>query len=259
MQDKLSRGTSYYQQSSANSRSDLKNGQYKWHGKEQMSEMQKLLVSRISEKLDLDEKQAFELADLYFAREPEAFVKLAEFEKLVQDSSQAISQPSTAATQELRKTKQQEYTEKLTTYALSLVTPIIELYYNERLSLIKAQVTLACMSTNPEHPLQAYASGCIDSLFQKDYEDSLWNTYFKYRARWLQSAEQQEAGAAKTKLDWQERERYCEQLVKEEFAMLQYLFVLYYQIRSMRHDTYLRMMDFFDHCQFQVTASHNNL
>ncbi len=251
----MARGTSYYQQSNTTTRTELKNGQYKWHNKEPMSEIQKALVGRVAEKLDLDEKQAFELADLYFAREPEVFVRLAELEKLVQDSGQAISQPGTAATQQLRLNKKNEFNDKLNAFAWSLTAPILELYYSERLSLLKAQTTIASVASNPGHPLHPAASSCIDSLFQRDkFEDSLWDMYFKYRGRWLQSSEhqQQDPTSAKTKLDWQERERYCEQMLKEEFAFLQFLFVLYYRLRYMNCKTYLAMMDHFNQSQFQV-------
>ena len=245
IQDKLVRATNYYQHltSNSSSRNDLDAGKFKWGGKEPISLIQKELVLHLSGKIDLDEKQAFDLADLYFARNPSIFAKLMKHESVVQSFSQSIQQPTMPATQDLRRSKLAEYNDELRAFVASLVTPMIELYYEERLALLKAEVAIATAATNKDNPLQKDALSCIDALFQnKEYENAIWTLLYDYKNK-INS---------KHKLNLEEKERYCEQLMREEFTILQIFFVLYFQLRTMKADTYLKMLTHFNETQYQV-------
>ena len=214
-----------------------------------MSILQKEFILTLSSKLDLDEKQTFDLADLYFARNPSVYAKLTKHEASVQSYSQSITQapqPTVPGAQDLRTLRLQEYTEELKNFLRSLVPPMLELYYEERLAILKASVAIAIAATLEDHPLQRPASMCIYGILQsKDYENSLWTLYFDYKNK----------VAGRHKLTLEERERFSQQLIYEEFCILQIFFVLYFKLQAMKPETYLKMLAYFNETQFQGGVS----
>ena len=243
IQERLSQVTGYYRPLSQNSTSkrELEAGHYKWGGKENVSDYLKKFIIHLSDKLNLDEKQTFDLADLYFSHNPQAFVKISQCESNIQNFSQSLSQNT--GVPDFRHTQIQESNEELRKIVLSLVSPIRDLYYEERLSLLKTEVALATSATLQANPLQPSTSMCIDSLFRtKNYENSLWNLIYDFKNKIL----------IKQNCDLEEREQHLIQMLKEEFTLLQVIFVLYFQLKDMKPQTYLKMLTYFNDTQFMV-------
>lgn len=210
-----------------------------------MSGQQREFVLTLSSKLDLDEKQTFELADLYFARNPSLYRDLLSRQAAVQVLT-VPTQPTLVGAQDMRTVKLQECTEELKVFLRSLTIPMTELYYEERVAILKAAVALGTAATVPGHPLQEHAASCVNALIQtKNYEATLWNIYFDYKNK----------AVASQKLPLEERERFFQQLMKEEFHTLQFFFVLYYQLKSMSTATYVKMLSHFNSTQFQGGVS----
>jgi len=146
----------------------------------------------------------------------------------------------------MRITKLQEYTDELKSFLRSLAIPITELYYEERIGILKVALALCIAATISGHPLQEQAASCMNSLIQtKDFEINLWNIYFDYKNK----------AATSQKLPLEERERFFQQLMKEEFYTLQFFFVLYYQLKGMSTQTYIKMLTHFNETQFQGGVS----
>lgn len=244
IQDRLSQATGYYRPLSQNSTSkkELEGGQYKWGGKENISDFLKKFIIHLSDKLNLDEKQTFDLADLYFSRNPQAFIKISQCESNINNFSPSL--PQNTGVPDFRQAQIQESNEELRKLVLSLVSPIRELYYEERLSLLKTEVALATSATLQSNPLQPFTSTCIDSLFRtKNYENSLWNLIYEFKNKMM----------IKQNCDLEERQQYSIQMLKEEFALLQVIFVLYFQLKDMKPAIYLKMITYFNDTQFMVS------
>ena len=221
-------------------------GTYKWGGKDSLSSLQKEFLLTLSSNLNLDEKQTFELVDLFFARNPHIYANLVKQETSIDMYSKSLSTTGQPASQDMRVLKLQEYTNELKNALISLTKPITDLYYEERLGILKASAILGMAATIPEHPLQECAMDCINNMIKtKNYENGLWDIYFDYKSRVVQGQ----------KLSLEEKEQYFQQLINEEFCILQIFFVLYYQIKSMDPNIYLKMLTFFIDTQFQGGVS----
>jgi len=203
----------------------------------------------LSSKLDLDEKQTYELVDLYFSRNSHIYYNLNKQEEQIKNYQQSISgapQPVVPGSQDMRIITLQKYNDELKSALKNLIPSVIELYYEERIAILRVVVELGIAATFVGHPLQKVASDCIHTLIEtKDYLNVMWKLYYEYETK----------PSGNTKFSLEEREQFSKQLITEEFTILQIFFILYYKLQTIKPDAYIKMLEYFNKVQFQGGVS----
>lgn len=185
---KLTRILDFYHKPNEQSKARLERD-LKLHGTHPLTNTMKNFIVQLSLKIDLNQEQTLRLVELFFISHPGVYERV----------------------------KSQE-TEQVQKELGNLFRPIIDLYYKERINLIKAGTQIVINATAEGHPAQPVCSEFIAEILENKYNEKIWNQYKEICKKEIPSSVYAP----------QEREEWFMQTLKEEKQLLELLVLLNY-------------------------------